>query len=70
MAEMVLTPDEALAHIDRCIEQWRDTREQAKAQRQYANYAKAVLYVDAWQSCRTSLFGELLPEVTNDSGYS
>ncbi len=62
MTEMVLTPEEALAHIDRCIEHWRAKRDRAKVQRQYSNYEKAVCYVDAWQSARISLFGGLLPE--------
>ena len=45
------TREDVKTYLDRCIRRWRsDSRE------------CAMYYVDAFQSVRTSLFGELLPQ--------
>ncbi len=44
-------------YLDNCIVFWREQRESGGEMS-----AIAVYYVDAFQSMRTSLFGELLPE--------
>ena len=45
-------------YLDDTIRYWRDQRDQA---REDATYRMAIDYVDAFQSVRTSLLGELLP---------
>lgn len=58
MAKKVpFTEQDVKAHIDRSIRFWRRQRDSDKDQRvrQIARY-----YVDAYQSMRVSLFGELL----------
>lgn len=53
------TPDEAKAYLDRCIRYWRrDDRECAK------------YYVDAFQSARSSLLGELLPPDEHSEAFA
>ena len=42
-------------YLDACIEYWRE-------QRVLGTQPAAVFYIDAFQSVRISLFGELLPE--------
>lgn len=59
--EMILTPEQALAHIDDCIDRWRELRNKRVANQESIAYRQAVCYVDAWQSARISLFGELKP---------
>lgn len=48
------TVDAVMDYLDSCITHWR--------KRNVAGEAKAVNYIDAFQSVRTSLFGELLDE--------
>ena len=50
--------DAVTAYLDDAIRYWRDQRHQA---REDATYRMAIDYVDAFQSVRTSLLGELLP---------
>jgi len=45
---------EIKAYLDRCIAFWRDKRKEGEWM--------ATFYIDAFQSVRTSIFGELLPE--------
>jgi hypothetical protein len=47
-------------YLDRCIIHWRKKRDEGDAIAEY--------YVDAFQSIRMSLFGELLPEKMSDKG--
>ena len=50
-------------HIDSCIRYWRRRRNRALLlENGQPDYEMAVHYIDAYQSMRTSLFGELLPE--------
>lgn len=47
-------------HLDGCIRQCRRDREEAIGREHDAERERAIAYVDAFQSMRTSLFGELL----------
>ena len=51
---VALTEKEIKSYLDSCIEYWRDQRKNGDD--------KAVFYIDAYQSMRTSLFDELLEE--------
>lgn len=55
---MEMSPMEFRDHLDACIRQCRKERDEAV---NIANRHMAECYVDAYQSMRTSLFGELLP---------
>lgn len=55
---MKLTEQEALAYIDACIRRWRRIRDRHETE----GTSLEECYVDAFQSVRSSLFGELLPE--------
>jgi len=44
------------AYLDGCIRLWRKIRDNSEMEKQ----VRAIHYVDAFQSVRTSLFGELL----------
>jgi hypothetical protein len=46
------------AYLDRCIRYWREERDFKRA-----DCEKAPFYIDAFQSVRRTLFGEILPEV-------
>lgn len=48
-------------HLDRCIRFWRIRKIRADAGGDEAGYTMAIHYVDAYQSVRSSLFGEVLP---------
>ncbi|HEC66692.1 MAG TPA: hypothetical protein ENI23_15555 [bacterium] len=50
-------------YLDGCIRYWRDLRDAAESPEQAI---QATCYVDAFQSVRTSLFGELLPSKENE----
>lgn len=45
-------------YLDRNIECWRDKRDDVKFSRESKNLA--IHYIDAYQSVRVSIFGELL----------
>jgi hypothetical protein len=44
-------------YLDRVIVHWRERREEASEEK---DKLKAVCYIDAYQSVRMSIFGELL----------
>jgi len=48
-----------VAYLDRCIVFWRNKRKQGDAMAEY--------YIDAYQSVRISIFGELLPAEETDA---
>lgn len=50
-------PEEVKAFLDHAITHWRDQRDDPESQ----FHDIAIYYVDAFQSVRMSLFGELLP---------
>jgi len=51
------TKKEVKEYLDGCIRYWRKQRDEK------GKYSEiAVYYIDAFQSVRTSLFGELLPK--------
>jgi hypothetical protein len=54
------TPEAVMAYLDGAIRSWRKKRDRAIGGDIRA-YNMAVFYVDAYQSVRESLFGELLP---------
>ena len=45
-------------YLDSCIKYWRSERDKAETP---GDRSRAVYYVDAFQSVRTSIFGETLP---------
>lgn len=51
---MQMTPDEMKAYLDNAIINWRKQRDEE-------NNDIAQYYIDAFQSVRVSVFGELLP---------
>ena len=55
MPEVITTinfnEDDIKEYLDRCIRYWR----------QQKTNSEAIYYIDAYQSMRTSIFGELLP---------
>lgn len=55
MDKTVLLFDEDVVkdYLDTCIKHWRKRRE-------FRGYEYAIYYIDAYQSMRNSLFGELL----------
>ena len=54
--EMKLTNEKALEYLDDAIKYWRSVRDA----RGHLDQDLAVYYIDAFQSVRLSLFGELL----------
>ncbi len=58
-AIVTLTRQEVQEYLDKCIESWRRNRDKARAGSAY--HEMATHYVDAYQSARISLIGELLP---------
>lgn len=54
--------DEIKHYLNRCIRLWRDKRQTALINGDKEAVTQAVHYVDAFQSVRTSIFGETLPE--------
>lgn len=54
-------PQAVLRYLDGCIVHWRDSRKRAEEALDEEKYTIACCYVDAFQSVRGSLFGELLP---------
>lgn len=57
-SEQVETPDELRTYLDDAINKWREQRAQAPTD---SDQHTAACYVDAFQSVRVSVFGELLP---------
>ena len=53
-----LTKEAVAEYLDACIRHWRRAREKG--------VERALYYVDAYQSVRTSLLGELLPAEDSD----
>lgn len=62
MAQKVVrfTKDEIKKYLDHCITLWRERRDSSGSQAEMAVY-----YIDAYQSVRVSIYGELL-EVNED----
>lgn len=54
------TKREVKEYLDGCIRYWRNQRDNASERRDIK--VMATYYIDAFQSVRTSLFGELLPK--------
>lgn len=50
------------AYFDRAIQYWRSRGKKDSKDFDYISVVTAAHYVDAYQSMRMSLFGELLPE--------
>lgn len=58
--EMKMESDKILEYLDGCIRYWR---KKAKASKDDINaYTMAICYVDAFQSMRSSVYGETLPQ--------
>ncbi len=53
-----LVPDKLKDYLDGCIRLWREKKN--------AGHFMAMFYIDAYQSVRTSLFGETLPSDDGD----
>lgn len=54
MIELKMDAETMLKYLDEAIEYWRDKRDDSE------EYEFAHCYIDAFQSVRVSLFGELL----------
>ena len=54
--------EEIKGYLDRCIRKWR----KIKADKELDSVAMAECYIDAFQSVRISLFGELLKKNENE----
>lgn len=62
MVETIPFTEEAVKdHLDLGITLWRKRQERAESENDFASTQIAISYVDAFQSIRLSLFGELLP---------
>ena len=62
MAEAEVVPfnkKDVKEYLDQVIEYWRKKRSWAEKRGDQAQYEQATHYVDAFQSVRVSLFGEL-----------
>ncbi len=57
-SDEVLTKQEVQEYLDKCIRKWRQERDSGKSEQ---TRSVAIYYVDAFQSVRISLLGELLP---------
>jgi len=57
MDKIKFTEEEVKKYLDKCIRYWRKKRDGRGEEA-----VMAVYYIDAFQSVRTSLFGELLPK--------
>ena len=57
MDKIPFTEKDVKAYLDECIKHWRNIRDSESEKKDMA-----IFYVDAFQSVRTSLFGELLSE--------
>lgn len=62
MATVPFTEEAVKNFLDGVIAHWRAKRTAALNVSDEATVAQAVCYVDAYQSIRMSLFGELLPD--------
>jgi hypothetical protein len=66
MIEMSKTLDtlpEIKSHLDECIMHWRRIRDEAKIEEGYEIvYHSAICYIDAYQSLRKTIFGEILAQ--------
>ncbi len=60
--EMKLSPIDTLKYIDNSIIFWRNKKKKAHEANLGPDEAMARCYVDAFQSVRISIFGELLPK--------
>ncbi len=58
--------DEIKAYLDRAICSWRKKRDSVHLDSGHDDHEIAVYYIDAFQSVRMSLFGELLPVEDKD----
>jgi len=56
---IAFTEEAVKEYLDTAIRHWRDVRDEEK--RADSDYGMATHYIDAFQSVRISLFGELLP---------
>ena len=57
-----ISPSQAKQYLDDCIRHWRKIeKDKSQDKNQIAKY-----YIDAYQSVRMSLFGELLPLPSKD----
>jgi len=63
MSTVPFTEEDVKAYLDECIVYWRKTRNKKikKVPEDMEEFKMSVHYIDAFQSVRTSLFGELLP---------
>ena len=52
--------DEVRLYLDRCINHWRDRYDEANEEDNEEYQKQADNYIDAFQSVRSSLFGETL----------
>jgi len=68
MATVPFTEGDVKSYLDKCIEYWRIKRDTVPADTdidadEHLEFKKmAPYYIDAFQSVRMSLFGELLPK--------
>jgi hypothetical protein len=66
MSTVLFTEKDIKSYLDECIVFWRRKRDSHLGADKIPEFNMAVCYVDAFQSVRMSLFGELLPmEVEN-----
>lgn len=60
MATVDFTKVDVLEYIDKCIDYWRDKKENVTFKKgESVTETMCSCYIDAYQSVRTSLFGEL-----------
>lgn len=56
-----LEKDSVRSYLDGCIRYWRGKKKEAILQKSDEEKLIAMCYIDAFQSVRSSLFGEILP---------
>ncbi len=64
MSTVPFTEEDVMAYLDVAINHWRQVRDDPDPLKKdrLTEQVKAIHYIDAFQSVRTSLFGETLPE--------
>jgi hypothetical protein len=62
MSTVPFTEKDVKAYLDECIVFWRQKRDVNLGADKIPEFNMAVCYIDAFQSMRMSLFGELLPQ--------